>query len=93
VAVAPSSASIKQAPRKPLLLVKGQIPGLFDVELRDTCSYQQIDHTYSGESPEALCRAFYQFMMACGFAPQNVSEAMLSIGTEYDEAYSPKPMA
>ena len=62
-------------------------------ELRDTCSYQQIDHTYSGESPEALCRAFYQFMMACGFAPQNVSEAMLSIGTEYDEAYSPKPMA
>jgi hypothetical protein len=58
--------------------------------LRDTCSYQQIDHTYSGESPKALCRAFYQFMMACGFAPQNVSEAMLSIGTEYDEAYSPK---
>jgi hypothetical protein len=56
----------------------------------DCCSYQQIDHTYSGESPEALCRAFYQFMMACGFAPQNVSEAMLSIGTEYDEAYSPK---
>jgi len=31
--------------------------------------------------------------MACGFAPQNVSEAMLSIGAEYDEAYSPKPMA
>ena len=29
-------------------------------------------------------------MMACGFAPQNVSEAMLSIGTEYDEAYSPR---
>jgi hypothetical protein len=28
--------------------------------------------------------------MACGFAPQNVSEAMLSIGNEYDEAYSPK---
>lgn len=56
----------------------------------DCCSYQQIDHTYSGESPQALCRAFYQFMMACGFAPQNVSEAMLSIGTEYDEAYSPK---
>jgi hypothetical protein len=56
----------------------------------DCCSYQQIDHTYSGESPSALCRAFYQFMMACGFAPQNVSEAMLSIGTEYDEAYSPQ---
>jgi hypothetical protein len=56
----------------------------------DCCSYQQIDHTYSGESPRALCRAFYQFMMACSFAPQNVSEAMLSIGTEYDEAYSPK---
>jgi len=34
VAVAPSSASIKQALRKPLLLVKGQIPGLFDVDAR-----------------------------------------------------------
>jgi hypothetical protein len=60
-----------------------------DEVLRDCCSYQQIDHTYSGESPEALCRAFYQFMMACGFAPQNVSEAMICMGTEYDEAYSP----
>ncbi|CAB4155193.1 hypothetical protein UFOVP649_99 [uncultured Caudovirales phage] len=58
--------------------------------LDDCCSYQQIDHTYSGESPRALCRAFYQFMMACGFAPQNVSEAMLAIGDEYNEAYVPK---
>jgi hypothetical protein len=26
-------------------------------------------------------------MMACGYAPHSVAEAMQSIGAEYDEAY------
>jgi hypothetical protein len=54
----------------------------------DCCSYQEINHTYSGDSARALSRAFYQFMMACGYAPQSVSDAMQSIGDEYGEAYS-----
>jgi len=53
----------------------------------DTCSYQEINHTYSGENATAMMRAFYQFMMACGYAPQSVCEAMLHIGAEYEEAY------
>ncbi len=54
----------------------------------DCCSYQEINHTYNGDSARALSRAFYQFMMACGYAPQSVSDAMQSIGDEYGEAYS-----
>jgi hypothetical protein len=53
----------------------------------DTCSYQEINHTYSADSAPAMMRAFYQFMMGCGYAPQSVAEAMLSIGSEYEEAY------
>jgi hypothetical protein len=53
----------------------------------DCCSYQEINHTYSGDSARALSRAFYQFMVACGYAPQSVSDAMQSIGDEYGEAY------
>jgi hypothetical protein len=56
----------------------------------DTCSYQEINHTYSADTASAMMRAFYQFMMGCGYAPQSVIEAMLSIGTEYEEAYMPK---
>lgn len=56
----------------------------------DTCSYQEINHIYSGENATAMMRAFYQFMMACGYAPQSVCEAMLCIGAEYEEAYAPK---
>jgi hypothetical protein len=26
-------------------------------------------------------------MMACGYAPQNVTEAMQSVGAEYEEAW------
>jgi hypothetical protein len=53
----------------------------------DCCSYQEINHIYSGDNALALSRAFYQFMMACGYAPQSVSDAMQSIGAEYGEAY------
>jgi hypothetical protein len=42
-AVAPSSASIKQALRKPLLLVKGLIPGLFDVDARKPGVRVEVD--------------------------------------------------
>jgi hypothetical protein len=53
----------------------------------DCCSYQEINHIYSGDNARALSRAFYQFMMACGYAPSSVCEAMQSIGAEYREAY------
>jgi hypothetical protein len=53
----------------------------------DTCSYQEINHTYSADNSYALSRAFYQFMMACGYAPSSVCEAMQSISNEYEEAY------
>lgn len=53
----------------------------------DSCSYQEINHIYSGDSAPALARAFYQFMMACGYSPNAVSQAMQSIGSEYEEAY------
>jgi hypothetical protein len=53
----------------------------------DTCSYQEINHTYSAGNSYALSRAFYQFMMACGYAPSSVCEAIQSIGSEYGEAY------
>lgn len=56
----------------------------------DTCSYQEINHTYSADNATAMMRAFYQFMMGCGYAPQSVCEAMLAIGTEYEEAYLPR---
>lgn len=58
-----------------------------DKPVRDCCSYQEINHTYSGDNAMALSRAFYQFMMACGYAPNSVCEAMQSIGSEYEEAY------
>jgi len=52
----------------------------------DTCSYQEINHTYSADTATAVTRAFYQFMLGCGYAPISVVEAMLSIGTEHEEA-------
>jgi hypothetical protein len=58
-----------------------------DAAVPDSCSYQEINHTYSGDSAPALARAFYQFMMACGYAPSSVCQAMQSIGSEYEEAY------
>jgi hypothetical protein len=58
-----------------------------DAVTPDCCSYQEINHIYSGDSAPALARAFYQFMMACGYAPSSVCEAMQSIGNEYEEAY------
>lgn len=53
----------------------------------DCCSYQEINHIYSGDNAFAVTRAFYQFMMACGYAPQSVIDAMISIGTEYEQAF------
>jgi hypothetical protein len=53
----------------------------------DCCSYQEINHIYSGDSAPALARAFYQFMMACGYAPSSVVNAMEAVAVEYKEAY------
>lgn len=58
-----------------------------DATTSDTCSYQEINHTYSAETATAMARAFYQFMMACGYAPKSVIDGMEIIATEYGEAY------
>lgn len=58
-----------------------------DYTTSDTCSYQEINHTYSADNAIALSRAFYQFMMACGYAPQSVVNAMAAIASEYGDAY------
>jgi hypothetical protein len=35
----------------------------------------------------ALVRSFAHFLAGCGFAPSSIYNAMVTIGTEYDEAY------
>jgi hypothetical protein len=51
------------------------------------CSYQEINHTISNDDAMAVVRAFYQFMMACGYAPSNAVDAMTTIADEYGAAY------
>jgi len=58
-----------------------------DKAASDFCSYQEINHTYSADNATAMARAFYQFMMACGYAPSSVINGMESIASEYGDAY------
>lgn len=58
-----------------------------DKTLGDCCSYQEINQTYSNDNAIAVTRAFYQFMMACGYAPQSVITAMSCLSDEYGAAY------
>lgn len=51
------------------------------------CSYQEINHTYSGDNTTAMARAFVQFMLACGYAPSSVLNGMQNVATEYQEAW------
>jgi hypothetical protein len=53
----------------------------------DTCSYQEINHIYSGDSAFAIARAYVQFMLACGYAPSSVLDGMISVASEYSEAW------
>lgn len=53
----------------------------------DCCSYQEINHTYSGDSASAIARAYVQFMLACGYAPSSVLNAMEDIALEYKEGW------
>jgi hypothetical protein len=53
----------------------------------DTCSYQEINHVYSNDNAISMARAYYQFMMACGYAPQSVIDGMVCIASEYEQAY------
>jgi hypothetical protein len=58
-----------------------------DKPVEDCCSYQEINHTYSGDSATAIARAYVQFMLACGYAPSSVLESMNDIASEYSEAW------
>lgn len=53
----------------------------------DSCSYQEINHTYSGDSATAIARAYIQFMLACGYAPSSVLESMEEVASEYSQAW------
>jgi hypothetical protein len=53
----------------------------------DCCSYQEINHTYSGDSATAVARAYVQFMLACGYAPSSVLDSMEMVASEYSEAW------
>lgn len=53
----------------------------------DHCSYQEINHTYSGDNATAIARAYVQFMLACGYAPSSVLDSMESVASEYNEAW------
>jgi hypothetical protein len=53
----------------------------------DCCSYQEINHIYSGDNALAVARAYVQFMLACGYAPSNVLEGMETIASEYKAAW------
>ena len=55
--------------------------------LSDTANYQEIIHQFSGVNALGLARQFFQFAIGCGYAPQNIVDAMISIGTEYEQAY------
>lgn len=58
-----------------------------DAVAADYCSYQEINHVYSADNATAMARSFYQFMMACGYAPQSTLDGMANIVTEYQDAY------
>lgn len=58
-----------------------------DKPLPDCCSYQEINHTYSGDSAAAMAHAYLQFMLACGYSPSNVLNSMFSVASEYSEAW------
>ena len=58
-----------------------------DAVVSDCCSYQEINHIYSGDNATAISRAYVQFMLACGYAPSSVLESMENIAFEYSEAW------
>jgi hypothetical protein len=58
-----------------------------DAVTSDCCSYQEINHIYSGDNATAVARAYVQFMLACGYAPSSVLAGMDSIASEYSEAW------
>ena len=53
----------------------------------DCCSYQEINHTYSGDNTTAMARAYVQFMLACGYAPSSVLNGMAAVADEYSVAW------
>jgi thiaminase len=51
------------------------------------CSYQEVNHTYSGDNATAIARAYVQFMLACGYSPSSVLQGMEAITSEYSQAW------
>ena len=58
-----------------------------DQPVSDCCSYQEINHIYSGDNATAIARAYVQFMLACGYAPSSVLGSMEAVALEYSEAW------
>lgn len=53
----------------------------------DICSYQEINHVCSGDNVTAVTRSYFQFMLACGYSPSNICDAMEALADEYREAW------
>jgi hypothetical protein len=53
----------------------------------DCASHQEINHQCSGVNATGLTRQFYQFALACGYAPQSMVTAFEMMAAEYGEAH------
>jgi hypothetical protein len=58
-----------------------------DKATSDTAGYQEIIHQCHEVNAISLARQFYQFMMACGYAPQSMVMAFETLADEYGAAY------
>ena len=56
----------------------------------DFAGYQEIIHQCSEVNATALARQFYQFALACGYAPQSIVDAFSVLAEEYDKAHCGK---
>ena len=61
-----------------------------DKACTDYAGYQEIIHHCSEVNATALARQFYQFALACGYAPQNIVDAFFALADEYGKAHCGK---
>jgi hypothetical protein len=53
----------------------------------DFAGYQEIIHQCGEVNATGLTRQFYQFALACGYAPDNIVDAFHSLAEEYGKAH------
>lgn len=58
-----------------------------DKAATDVAGYQEIIHQCSEVNATGLTRQFYQFALGCGYAPQSMVDAFLTLSEEYGGAH------